>query len=328
MKFGFIPTYAWPVEGSHREHVRNIVAQAELAAEVGFDSIWFPHSFLNAEYNRFQPLPMLGRLAAIDETLDLGVTYIITLEHPVSIAENLATLASLTDATLTLGALQGYVPEHFSAFGIRKRDRTKRFVEAIELLRRLWSENAVTFDGEFFQVENATVNPTVDIPIFIGANAEPSVRRAGRLGDGLVMSERTSIERGTVLMNRYREGLEASVRPSQGVAINRSTYVAETTDQAEAEVRPMMRSRVETYLGRGANDITEETRGIESQVDRMFKERLVGSPEECISRVRLLEAELGVDTILCMHGWREQDNDNLLESIRLFGEEVIPACSG
>ena len=75
MQFGFIPTYAWPVEGFHREHVTNIISQAELAAKVGFDSIWFPHSFLNADYNRFQPIPMLGRLAAIDETLDLGVTY-------------------------------------------------------------------------------------------------------------------------------------------------------------------------------------------------------------------------------------------------------------
>ena len=228
---------------------------------------------------------------------------------------------------MTLGALQGYVPQHFQAFGIPKRERTARFVETIELLRRLWSENNVTFDGEFFQVENATVNPSVDIPIFIGANAEQSVKRAGRLGDGLVMSERTSIERGKVLMDRYREGLADSSRPSQGVAINRSTYVAETTAQAESEVRPMMRSRVETYLGRGANDITEETRDVESQVDRMFNERLVGSPAECLDRVRLLEEELGVDTILCMHGWREQANDKLLESIRLFSEEVIPACA-
>lgn len=325
MKFGFIPTYAWKANGSPRQQVRNIITQAQTAVECGFDSLWFPHSFLNADFNRFQPIPMLARLAAIDEELDLGITYIITLEHPVSIAENLATLATLTDGSLTLGALQGYVPEHFSAFGIPQRERTARFVEALELLRRLWSETSVTFDGEFFQVHDATVNPPAEIPIYIGANAERSVERAGRLGEGLVMSERTSIERGRVLMERYREGTERSALPDRGVAINRSTYVAPTTEQAEREVRPMMRSRVQTYLDRGADDIEEETGDIEAQVDRMFRERLVGSPEECIDRIELLEAELGVDTILCMHGWREQENDKILDSIELFGSEVIPA---
>lgn len=325
MQFGFIPTYAWKAQGSPRQQIQNVITQAETALEYGFDSLWFPHSFLNADFNRFQPIPMLARLAAIDNEIDLGITYIITLEHPVSIAEDLATLATLTDGSLTLGALQGYVPEHFAAFGIPQQERTARFVEALDLLRRLWSENTVTFEGEFFQVHNATVNPTVDIPIFVGANAERSMERAGRLGEGLIMSERTSIERGTVLMDRYREGNEQSTLPDRGVAINRSTYVAPTTEQAEREVRPMMRSRVETYLDRGANDIEEETEDIEAQVDRMFRERLVGSPSDCIERIELLENELGVDTILCMHGWREQKNENILNSIELFGTQVIPA---
>lgn len=327
MRVSINPCHSWSKSnGSPREQALGTIEQARVAASYDYEGFWLPHSYLNTGFNRFRPIPMLARLLGVTDEIDVGLVYIVTLEHPVAIAEDLSTLAHLTDGSLTVAAVQGYVPEHFEAFGIPKRERTERFVEAIDFLRKLWTEQSVTFDGKYYSVENASVNPKADISVFIGANAGRAVERAGTLGEGWLISNRTSIEDAEELAERYRAGASKSSWPDRGISMYRRTYVAETTEQAEEHVRPMIQSRVETYRERGASDIDGDS-DIDSLVDAMMGDHIIGSPEECIERIRHLEREIGVDELICSYGLRELSSEKQLNSIELFGEEVLPAVT-
>lgn len=326
MHFGVKPNYAWPTDGNSREQFDNIATQAQVGVEQDFGSIWFPHQYLNDSFNRFQPIPTLARMTSFVGDNDMGMTYILPLHNPVAVAENLATLDNQFDGTLYLAAIQGYKPALFESFDIDTSERLGRFVESIQILRKLWTEDDVSFSGNYFTLDNVSINPKPrdEIPIIIGGNVESAIRRAGRLGDGYLISARTSFDGAKKLTRTYRKAKAESDRPDRGVMLNRDVYVGETTEQAIEDIKPMMMSRIRTYQERGAQDINEEIQDLDEQIEAFIEERFVGSPDECIARIEKYADAIDPDVIVCGNGWRELSHEKLLGSIQRFNDEVIP----
>ena len=93
---------------------------------------------------------MLGLLAGIAEGMTLGTAVmLLPMLNPVLLAEEAATIDHLTDGKFILGVGLGYRDHEFQALGIERRSRVPRFREYIEVMRRLWSEERVTFHGKF-----------------------------------------------------------------------------------------------------------------------------------------------------------------------------------
>jgi alkanesulfonate monooxygenase SsuD/methylene tetrahydromethanopterin reductase-like flavin-dependent oxidoreductase (luciferase family) len=133
---------------------------------------------------------MTARLAAVfDHVAPLAL---VPLYDPVLLAEQVDTLGALAD-DVDLWCGLGHEQSSYDAFGVPMAERGARMAEALELLRLLWSEDDVTFDGEFYAVEGVSVNPKCDARLCVGASAEPAVRRAGRLGDAWVASPAESV---------------------------------------------------------------------------------------------------------------------------------------
>lgn len=326
MEFGLKPNYAWPKTGRSREQFERTIEQARVGVVQNFGSIWFPHQYINTDFNRFQPIPTFGRMTSFVEDNDLGTTFVLPLHNPVMVAENFATLDNQFDGTLYLAAIQGYKQSMFDAFDVDKDDRLGRFVESIQILRKLWTEDNVSFSGRHFNLDDVTINPKPDgeIPIIIGGNVESAIERAGKLGSGYLISSRSSLEAATELTDIYREAKRNSDYPHRGVMLNRDMYVAETTEQAIEDIRPMMVSRIETYQERGADDINEEIVDIDEQIDDYIGDRLVGSPEEVIAKIERWRDAVDPDVVVCGNGLRELPHDQLLDSIQRFNDEVIP----
>ena len=110
--------------------------------------------------------------------------------NPVRVAEDATCIDIISNGRFDLGAGQGYAAEEFAAHCMNRKERSARLAEGVELVRRLWTEEKVTFDGKFTQVKDMTLSPRPvqqpHIPIWMGARAEKAIQRVARMGAHLM----------------------------------------------------------------------------------------------------------------------------------------------
>ncbi len=133
-------------------------------------------------------LVTLSAMAAVTDRVELKTSvYLLPLRHPVPVALQVAQIDQLSMGRLVLGVgIGGEDPHEFTSCGIDPHTRGARTNESIQILRRLWSEDQVSFSGRHFQLDNVTVYPKPfrPVPIFVGGRSDAALRRAGRYGDG------------------------------------------------------------------------------------------------------------------------------------------------
>ncbi len=135
-----------------------------------------------------EPFVMFGYLAAVTRSLELVTGVIILPQRQTAlVAKQAAEVDLLSEGRFRLGIGVGWNAVEYEALGEDFGSRGKRSAEQITLLRRLWTEQSVTFDGEFHKVTGAGIAPLPvqrPIPVWIGAASAPGFKRAGRLADG------------------------------------------------------------------------------------------------------------------------------------------------
>lgn len=133
-------------------------------------------------------LVTLTAIAAVTERVALRTSvYLLPLRHPVPVALQAAQLDQLSNGRLVLGVgIGGEDPHEYWSCGVDPRTRGRRADEALQILRRLWSEDGVTFQGKQFTLQEVTVypKPLHPIPLIVGGRSDAALRRAGRYGDG------------------------------------------------------------------------------------------------------------------------------------------------
>ena len=135
-----------------------------------------------------EPLVMFGYLAAVTDTVELVTGVIILPQRQTAlVAKQAAEVDLLSSGRLRLGIGIGWNAVEYEALGEDFGNRGRRSAEQIELMRRLWTEQTVSFDGRFHRVTGAGLAPLPvqrPIPVWIGAASDAGYRRAGRLADG------------------------------------------------------------------------------------------------------------------------------------------------
>ncbi len=181
---------------------------AKKAEDAGFESFWMPEHLImptevpnlypytpgmvppiNARTQMYDPWVTLAYVAAATETIKLGTgVFILPLRHPVYTARQVATLDMVSRGRVLLGVGAGWQPEEFDYVGLGFKDRGPRMEEAIEVIRKLWTEEVIEHHGRFFDVGPCRFEPKPAAypypPILIGGNSEVALRRAGQFGDG------------------------------------------------------------------------------------------------------------------------------------------------
>jgi alkanesulfonate monooxygenase SsuD/methylene tetrahydromethanopterin reductase-like flavin-dependent oxidoreductase (luciferase family) len=128
-----------------------------------------------------------SRLAAQAELPVYVGLYLLPLRHPVRVARQLATLATLAPGRLTPGVgIGGEDPHEIEICGVEPKTRGRRMDECLQILRSLGEGTPVTFEGEFFSLQDAVIVPAPSprIPLIVGGRSDAAVSRAARLGDG------------------------------------------------------------------------------------------------------------------------------------------------
>ena len=169
------------------QRIDEVVDQVQLMRELGYDLIALGQHHLATPFQQPSSVPFLARLAAEAGAMRIGVTvFLLPLHNPVDIAEQVATLDAISHGRMIFGVGLGYRPEECAAFGIRMEERVPRFLEALDLITRLWTQPEVEFNGRYYQVPRSpSTIRTVQQPhppIWMAANTDAAVRRAGRLG--------------------------------------------------------------------------------------------------------------------------------------------------
>ena len=173
----------------------------------------------------------------------------------------------------------------FAAFGVDPRRYIARFTEGVALMKALWTEPSITFDGEFWQLQNEAMEPKPvqkpHPPLWFGGSGPPAVRRAVRLGDGFFGAGSTPTAAFAGQVRLVREALAEPGRAAAGFAIAKRVFIAVDDDVEHA------RSRINTELARyyGRRDEAIEAAAI------------TGTADGCAAELRKV-AEAGAELIL------------------------------
>jgi alkanesulfonate monooxygenase SsuD/methylene tetrahydromethanopterin reductase-like flavin-dependent oxidoreductase (luciferase family) len=358
MKFGLLYEWQLPANSSPEDEARGlaeIVEHAKLAEEVGFTSIWsVEHHFLEGFSYASAPEVLLSFIAASTEKIRIGHGVRLLpypYNHPVRAAEQAATLDLLSGGRLEFGTgRSGTLPE-LGGFRIDPAQTRDMWEEALRLIVKAWTTPTLQHKGQFFDIPERPVVPKPlqgpHPPLWMSATSPSSHELAGKFGLGLLsFTLALAIEELERRICAYREQVKTAV--PIGRYVNDQVAVFTMTHCAEdaAEARRRSEQGIMTYqhehielLATMFSEISEGStyeyydRFVGVDYDKFnfdyLQERemiIVGEPEQCIKVAKRYEA-MGVDILLCHMQFRGMPDQHVRDSIRLFGEEVIPAFS-
>ncbi len=287
MKFGLcVPNFGAKISS------KDLVTLAVAAEANGFDSVFvtdhiiMPESQIEPYGELLEPLVTLTYIAAKTSTLKLGTSIlVIPQRHPILVAKQVAALDRFSDGRVILGLGAGWAEEEFGFLNADFKRRGKVFDESIALMRRLWTEDRVSFSGRFFKVANAVFLPKpfqTHLPLWIGGTSDWAIRRAAELGDGWhpVGVDPQHLERGAGKIRRSGRKVTISLRITTDVRKKRDEYSSATGERrvSLSGRRDEIFSRLEEY----------KRAGLEYLVPYIFRE----SADEIVADVKKFASEI------------------------------------
>jgi alkanesulfonate monooxygenase SsuD/methylene tetrahydromethanopterin reductase-like flavin-dependent oxidoreductase (luciferase family) len=306
------------------------IAMVRLADRLGFDSVTKTAHYSAHPFQMLQLVPMLARFTAEAPRLRLNAGVILLpLLSPLHVAEEFATLDVMSGGKIILGVGLGYRDIEFKAFGVPRRERAKRLENNLIAIRRLWTEDKVSMKTGHFELDGASCLPKPlqqpHPPIWVGANADPAIERAARLGDCWYIGpaiEITTIER---QMTLYRRALDAAGKPFPAeLPMRREVFVAKTRDEAIRLCAPYLGAKYAAYHAWG-QDIPPDDSGLGQDFESLIGDRfLIGSPDEVAEQTVALHRRLGVNHLVMSTEWAGMAQNLAFETIEMIARELIP----
>jgi probable F420-dependent oxidoreductase len=329
MKFGFIPT-----EGGH--YYAEFLEEVLLGEELGFDSAWLEEH--HGVQDHYWPSPLIGLagVATRTERILFGTDVIVLpFYHPVRVAEDAAMLDIMSQGRFILGAAIGYKPDEFALYQVALEKRGARFDEAIRLIKQLWTQDEVTFAGDYYQVERLKIEPRPRSrphpPLWLGGWGDLSLSRAARLGDAWLPGPTASLDKLLQAQATYRQHLRAlgSDPATRPTPLTREVVIAATDEKARemAERHLLINYRDEYGGGEWKHPLigAEDTAPVD-QFDAISRDRfLIGSPDTVIRQLQQFRDAFGVDHLICRLYFPGIPHAFILNELKLLAQEVVPA---
>lgn len=312
MKFGLWVTANFPTRFTPAQWYHGLAEQVRCAKQMGFSLISSGQHYLTAPDQRLQTLPLLARLSAEGDGMEVATSVVLLpLHNPVDIAEQVATMDVVTGGKFILGLGMGRAEVEFGAFGVDKKRIVSRYEEAIDVILKLWRGGVVEHKGRHFTVPRTeSMVRSVSQPhprVWLGGGAEAPIQRAGRYGFAWfpISGDIQRISQGRAVHARALAEHGKPVPPDFPMGV--WVYLAETEQQALEEA----------YRFHGGGATPDEFRR------RAAAQMIVGTPQQCVQRVKELQDRLGVNYLLCRLQTPAMTQADVLRNVCLLGEEVI-----
>ncbi len=227
-------------------------AHLRRAQELGFSSAWTQEQVLGSA-RMLAPLEALTYAAACVSRLRLGcAVFVSPLHTPVHLAKGIATLDWLSQGRVEVGFGTGGRSRPFAAFGIDGSALGARFTEGLELMKACWTEREINFEGRFWQLRGASMEPKPVQrpypPMWIGGNHPLALRRAVRLGDGFFGAGSQTTAQFAQQVQIVRGELSEQGRDPAGFAIAKRVYIH--VDDDERRARDTIEAALTHHYGR------------------------------------------------------------------------------
>jgi coenzyme F420-dependent glucose-6-phosphate dehydrogenase len=304
-----------------------------LAEEVGFDSVFISDHFQPWRHTGGHApfsLTWLGALGARTSRVTLGTSVLTPTfrYHPSIIAQAFATLGCLYHGRVVLGIGSGESLNEVPSTGVvwpEFKERLGRLKEAIELMRQLWSKERVTFSGQFYQTETATIydRPETPVPIFVSAHGAIMAKFVGRTADGFICTSGKAPEfYNETLLPNLAQGLGSANRPLDGIERMIEMKVSFDTDASRA----LEDTRFWAALALGQDEklsvedpLQMEQLAAALPIERIASRWIVSSdPHEQVERIRPYIG-LGFNHLVFHAPGADQER-----FLRLYAAEVLP----
>jgi probable F420-dependent oxidoreductase len=278
------------------------------AEALGFHSGWTQEQVLGAWPN-VGPVETMAYAAACTETLRLGcAVFVSPLHNPVHLAKSVSSLDQLSGGRVEVGIGTGGRGRMFSAFGVDPDGLVARFTEGLRLMKELWTQPRVTFDGKFWQLTDAAMEPKPvqkpHPPVWFGGSHPAALRRAVRHGDGFFGAGSTTTAAFADQVRLVREALAEAGRDPAGFPIAKRIYLTVDDDARRASDR-MAEALADVYGDRSR---------------QLGPIAVTGTPEDCVRGVRAV-ADAGAGLILFTTLFDEA------EQMERLATEVMPQLS-
>jgi len=285
------------------EEIRRYIERAEA---LGFHSLWVQEQAgLRAVAGALEGVSMLSYAAALTRRIRLGnAVFLINLRNPIQLAKSLASLDQLSQGRLIVGVGLGGVTRLYEAYGLSPEHRVSRFVEALTLMKKLWTEENFTFEGKFWQLKNASLAPRPfqkpHPPVWFGANSPAALKRAVKHGSGFIGAGSSSSGDFKSKVQTVLSALAEAKKGSADFIIGKRVYLAVDRDRERAAKR--LREWFGLFYG---------------QADLADRVAVWGSAEECVERLREIVAA-GARLLLLNPVF------DMMEQMEVLASEVVP----
>ena len=331
MKLGFFVTNQYLPGESMPQKIQDSAEQVRAARDAGFSLIATGQHYLAAPYQMSTVFPLLSRLAAEAGDMQVAATVILVpLHNPVELAESIATLDCITNGKFVFGVGLGYRDEEYTAFGIERGERVGRMNEAMDLIKQLWSEDEVEFNGRYYTVPKTKISTrpvqAPHPPIWVAANNDVAIRRAARWGYPWLINPHATVPMVADQWTRYKAALDEFGQPvPDELPMMREMYVARDRETAFIESQPFLEGKYQAYAAWGQDKALPGNESFSVPYQDLAKDRfLLGSPDDIVSEFRRYADELGVNHMICRMQWPGMPQGQVLKQIELLGREVIP----
>ncbi|MGA3403652.1 MAG: glucose-6-phosphate dehydrogenase (coenzyme-F420) [Acetobacteraceae bacterium] len=304
-----------------------------LAEQVGFDSIFVSDHFQpwkHTDGHAPSALAWLGALGARTQRVVIGTSVLTPTfrYHPSVVAQVFGTLGAMFPGRVVLGVGTGESLNEVPAIGMKWPETKERFArlrEAVGLIRRLWREDHVSFAGEYYRTENATIydKPGKPVPIYVAAAGPAVAKYAGRAGDGFICTSGKKWDLYTdILLPNVAEGIKAAAAPKPDYDRMIEMKVSFDTDRERA--RQDTRHWAALALTPEEKVSVEDPREMEKlsaalPVERAESRWIVSTdPEEHVEKIRPY-VELGFRHLVFHAPGPDQ-----ARFLKLYGEQVLP----
>jgi alkanesulfonate monooxygenase SsuD/methylene tetrahydromethanopterin reductase-like flavin-dependent oxidoreductase (luciferase family) len=323
MRFGILLDHQYAPGAALASRFGELTELVQQARDLGFDSIFGIHHYLSSLCTP-QPLPLLSRLIDHSGKMALGTgILLVPLGHPVHWAEEIATIDQLSGGRFILGAGTGYRDDEFDSFGVARSRRVSRLVESLDVMRKLWTGEPVSHEGEHFSLREVrcSVLPAQQPhpPIWIGANSPLGISRAARLGYSWLAPANVKRNWAVGNLGRYLDELAAAghARHGRELPIQRDLCVADSKEEAMALAGPYIKQSYQEYVQYGMDYF--ETLWDEI-VDRAL---FFGSPDDIAAKISDFAAA-GYDHFIFKVQWLSCPPEISMRIIERFAAEVMP----
>ena len=302
MKIGFHLTPFWsPTDRGPTRIIDEAVAVVSAASRMGFSWVSIGQHFVSHPTVWPQPFPILARLAPETGSMRLKTSVLLLpMLNAVEVAENIATLDHICHGRLDIGVAIGYREAELEAVGLARKDRVKKLEESLEVMKRLWGGEAVTFHGAYTSLTNGRMGfPPYQAPhppLEMGAQSEGATRRAARLTDGVFFGPQVAWRDIAGLARVFRDARGALGAATPGyVGASRSLIVGASKDAARAAAREYLERTFTMYRAWQMQESTMVELQLSPDVP-LDDWTVNGSPEDCVETIARAR-EMGLERI-------------------------------